>query len=101
MGMHGEDVDNDTVIVNCIDKTMLAIDTPGPQASKRKPQGFRLADASVGMLGYVGKQLFDAIHNFHITALDKGVIMRYCCLGEDYLVHVMRSKSSSIVSPSC
>lgn len=101
VGMHGKDVDNDAVIINRVDETMLAIDAPGPHASKRKAQRFRLADARVWMLGDVGKQELDAVHDFHISALDEGVVMRYSRLGEDYSVHVIRSKSSSIVSPSC
>lgn len=99
--MHGKDVDNDAVIINRVDETMLAIDAPGPHASKRKAQRFGLANACVGMLGNVGKQELDAVHDFHITALDEGIVMSNRGLGEDYSVHVTRSKSSSIVSPSC
>ena len=101
MRMHGENVDNDTVIVNRVDEAMLAIDAPGPHAGKRKPQCFRLADTGVGMLGDVGKQESNAVHDFHITTLDEGIVMVNGCLGKDYSVHEMRSSSWSMVSPSC
>ncbi len=45
--MHGQDVDNDAVIVNRVNEAMLTVDAPGPHASKRMPQGLGLADASV------------------------------------------------------
>ena len=99
--MHGKDVDNDAVIVNRVNEAMLTVDAPGPHASKRMPQGLGLADASVGMLGNIGKQELDAVHNFHITAFDKGIVMVNCRLSKDYSVHVMRSSSWSIDSPSC
>ena len=99
--MHGKDVDNDAVIVNRVNEAMLTVDAPGPHANKRMSQSFGLANPSVGMLSDIGKQEFDAIHNFHITAFDKGIVMVNCRLGKDYSVHVMRSSSWSIDSPSC
>ena len=101
MGVHRKNVYNDAVIVNGVDEAVLTVDAAGPHACQRVFQGLGLTNARIRMLGYVGKQEFDAAHHFHITALDKGVVMRNRRLGKDYSVHVMRSSSWSIDSPSC
>ena len=55
--MHGQDMDNDAVIVNRVDKVMLAVDASGPHACKRMPQGFGLADASVELVVLIASRL--------------------------------------------
>ena len=99
--MHGENVDDDAVIVNGINEPMLTVNTARPHASQRILQSLRLTKARIGVLGDVGKQLLNAFDDFNITALDKGIVMGNCRVGKDYSVHVTRSNSWSIDSPSC
>ena len=101
MRVYGKNVDDNAVIVNGINEPMLTIDTARPHASQRVSQSLWHTNARIGMLGNIGKQEFNAVYNFYITALDKSVIMGYCRFGKYYSVHVTRSKSSSIDSPSC
>ena len=101
MGMHGENVNNNTVIINGVNEEMLSINATRPHPGKGKAQGFRFADASVWVLGYISKQELDTIHHFHITALDKRIVMVNRRLGKDYSVHETRSSNWSIDSPSC
>lgn len=99
--MHGEDMDDNAVFVNSVDETVLTVDAAGPHPCKRVFQGLWLADTSVRVQRNVGEQSLDPVHDFHITALDKGIVMSDCRVGKDYSEHVTRSKSSSIDSPSC
>lgn len=101
MGMHGEDVNNNAVIINSVDKAMLTVNAARPHPGKGKAQGFRLADACIWVLGYIGKQQLNAVYHLHITALDKSIVMVNRSLGKDYSVHETRSSSWSIDSPSC
>lgn len=92
---HSENGDDHSLVINHVNDAVLVVDASRPLACERESQCLGFPYASVGMLGNVGDEPVDFLHEFCVATLDEILVLLLRLAGENYSVHAIRFKNSS------